>query len=433
MKSNGNVGYWSKPEKIWEAIKKFQSQPGNETYSPLDIFKALDKTLKTSKPNPFEEKMTKWASTPKGIQTIGADSIYSSSPSTPSVTAPTTPKPSSPNAKKVTLPDIESGNDISSISAAKQQSIYTEFKNQPDTYLDSPAESIFEAIQTVSKQENLTLAQVINVIDEVGAQKVSKPNAGLFKKKLTDWLKTPAAAAYILNEPEQVTGLPEPPKYLPQYDPNKLLPSFEESSKFEYRPLKSTADANKFWDDVVTKTAPLSPSQKSALKTWTGGTYATVNKYLFKPNMPALSPTHKGVAKGSQGGMRPSDRPILLVRGTDYAALGNAKSFEQLEKLVGSTWRNNAFAATSVGVDYNGVAAPAFSSYPMWIEFECPPGTPMAWLEPFSQHKGEREMLLGADLHYRIVSVEKKNVPGYGMKTIARVRIVPKPDEEAAE
>jgi hypothetical protein len=404
----------------------------------MDIFKALDNTLKTSKPNPFEEKMTKWASTPKGIQAIGADGIYSSPSSSPGIptapiTAPTTPKPSSPNAKKVTLPDIESGNDISSIDAVKQQSIYSKFKSHPGTYLDSPEGSIFDAIQTVSKQENLTLAQVINVIDDVGAQKVNKPNAGLFKKKITDWLKTPSAAAHILNEPEQVTGLPEPPKYLPQYDPNKTLPSFEESSKFEYKPLQSVADTNKFWDDVVAKTAPLSSSQKSALKTWTGGTYATINSYLFKPNMSPLSSTHKGVAKGSQEGMRPSDRPILLVRGANYTALGNAKNSAQLEKLVGSTWRNNAFAATSVGVDYNGVASPAFANFPMWIEFEAPPGTPMAWLEPFSQHKSEREMLLGANLHYRIVSVEKKNVPGHGMKTIARVRIVPKPDEEAAE
>ena len=526
LKANGNLGYYSKPENIWKAVKDWQAQPGNEQYSPMDLFKALDGTLKTSKPNPFQEKMTKWATTKKGAQIIGADGIYGPAPSAPST--PSAPSaPSTPSAPKITandidnlwvqmqgmadneviaegisdvgdkyrmvisgtsgykhariqklnkstnkwdfytayttsdqlkqavqystiswtkgkskptLPDIEAGNDISGIDQVKQKSIFDKFKSQPYTYLSSPEHSIFDAAQDVAKSENLTLAQVINIIDEQGAKKVNKPNAGLFKQKLSAWLKTPEAAAHILNEPEVVNGLPKPPAFSAKYDPYLnpgQIPSFEESSKLDYKWVDNHAAATSMWNSMIAKTEDITPSQKKGLTTWSGGAYTTINGYLFKPNQPKLGGTHQHSLIHSQQGMRPVDRPVLLVRGTGFSGLGNAKNHAQLEKLVGTTWRNNAYAATSIGSaphDAPGVHSPAFSSFPLWIEFECPPGTPMAWLAPFSSvGQSEREMLLAANLHYKILSVEKKMIPGYGMKSIARVRIVPKPEGAADE
>lgn len=533
LKNSGNLGYYSKPENIWVAIKEWQTKPGNEQYSPMDIFKSLDHTLKTSKPNPFQEKMTKWAATKKGAQIIGQDGIYGPKPSTPA--APSAPSASPPagldftqspdNAAKIwssinslpdgtvlahvttlagvdkqmyvatepsgakiiaikafdpvsagwtdygsyktvdklvaglgqnwkpgpnksvgaplgapkKMPDIEAGNDISGISDDKQQEIYSKFKAEPFTYLSSPEHSIFDAAQAVATNEKLTLGQVLNIIDEVGAKKFGVTNTGPFKQKLATWVKTPEAAAHILNEPEVITGLAKPPAYHLQYDPDLnpgQIPSFEESSKFTYDYVPNISTATTIWSSITAKTADFSEAEKKALTVWTGGAYTTINGYLIKPNPSPLSSTHKSAMTGSQLGMRPSDRPMLLVRGTGFSGLGNAKNHAQLEKMVGTTWRNNGFAATSVGQedgDPPGVYAPAFNSYPLWIEFEAPPGTPMAWVTPFSSvGTSEREMLLGANLHYKILSVEKKMIPGYGMKTIARVRIVPKP-EGAAE
>lgn len=535
MKADGNIGYWSKPEKIWEQIKKFQTLPGNENISPMDFFAALDGTLKTDK-HSYVDKMKKWAATKKGAQIIGADGIYgpSATPtSAPTVASipdfklanvdaiwdhiqtmkagdilaindaenkrlkivsdtpgqksfiyeskssyydtwsyyaggskksltallnteengslwqnegwkPVTPSPTvtttTPGGKKAEIPDVESGSDISGIDDAKQKSVYDKFKAQPNTYLSSSEESIFDAMQDVAKSEGLTLAQIIKIVDAQGAKKVNKPDTGLFKQKISSWLKTPDAAAHILNEPVAVKGLVAPPAYHPKYDPHLnpgQIPSFEESSKLTYDYVPSSSAATKIWSDIVAKTSDFSPEEKKALTVWTGGAYTTINGHLINPNPGTLSSTHKSAMKGSQLGMRPSDRPMVVVRGTGYSGLGNAKNHGQLEKMIGTTWRNNGFAATSVGRaphDEPGVHSPAFSSHPLWIEFECPPGTPMAWVTPFSSvGTGEREMLLGANLYYKIVSVEKKSIPGYGMKTIARVRIVPKPEEQPNE
>ena len=358
-------------------------------------------------------------------------------PVTPS--APSTPSAPAAAVKKKPLPDIEAGNDISGISDAKKDEVYAKFKGEPFTYLKSPEHSIFDGLESVAKSEGLTIGQVLNIVDEAGAKKFGVENTGPFKKKIAAWLKTPEAAAHIHNDPSTVKGLPTPPAFLPKYDPYLnpgQIPTFEESNKYEYKPVTS-AQANALWNDITAKTEPISSSQTSALKVWISGVYDTINGFLYKPNQTPLIPSHKKAMEGSQQGMRPSTKPVLLVRGTGFSGLGNAKNHNQLEKLVGTTWRNNAFAATSIKAteshaygagDPNNPGAPAFSSFPLWIEFECPPGTPMAWLQPFSGLPHEREMLLPSNLHYQILSVEKKMIPGHGMKSIARVRIVPKPE-----
>jgi Phage Mu protein F like protein/ADP-ribosyltransferase exoenzyme len=72
LKSNGNVGYWSKSEKIWDALKEIQKEypdpqnPGNSLYTPAQILKSLDELTNTQVPNPYITKINKWAGTAKG-------------------------------------------------------------------------------------------------------------------------------------------------------------------------------------------------------------------------------------------------------------------------------------------------------------------------------------------------------------------------------
>lgn len=102
------VGYWSKPEAIWDAIKdvqaSYQDPDGNPEHTPLQILKILDSQLKTKEPSPFETKIVKWAATVKGAayakipfntpqakvpQHLGAPSAPSVSPTPPvDVTTP---------------------------------------------------------------------------------------------------------------------------------------------------------------------------------------------------------------------------------------------------------------------------------------------------------------------------------------------------------
>jgi hypothetical protein len=70
--TTAKVGYWSKPEKIWDEIKKIQAahpdvnNSGQSKYTPLQIMQALDAQLKTKEPTPYETKMVKWAGTANG-------------------------------------------------------------------------------------------------------------------------------------------------------------------------------------------------------------------------------------------------------------------------------------------------------------------------------------------------------------------------------
>ena len=62
------------------------------------------------------------------------------------------------------------------------------------------------------------------------------------------------------------------------------------------------------------------------------------------------------------------------------------------------------------------------------MEVEVPPGTPGAFVDHISLHKGEREWILAAGTNFKIMSVKK-----VGSQSIVRVRVVPPPAPKEAE
>lgn len=502
LKAEGNLGYWSKPDKIWDAVKKIQQKypdpdnPGHSKYQPMDVLKALDKSLNTKEPTPFETKITKWAATYKGKQHIaksdggvvpGATTPLGASPKVdakkPLPQAKATPKETYEAIKKgeyppgtvlytgtlsvgnalarlvvtetghdpalqfkgddgqwyhyvgatnatefanqITNNNLQPGSvsvtaqkmgldlgtsDITHLSETQKQSLYAEFKKQPSTYLSSPSKNIYAALKTIGDTQGLSTLQMIRVIDDVGAKKVNKPNEHLFEKKILDWLNSPQGAAIASGQP-----LPKPPqpKFKPGVDPQTQVPSFEASGAYSYNVLP-VASAAAWYNKVKAKYGDWTASERSGLKTYTGGSYMSINPYLWG-DLDSVSDTHQKAITGAQSGMRPSLEPVLLHRGSGYAGVGGAKSHEDILKLVGQTWKSDGFVSTSVG----GKAA--FGG-PVLIEIEAPPGTPMAYVKPISLNSTENEMLLAAGLSYRIVSAKK-----FGGKTIVRMRVVPDP------
>lgn len=504
-----SVGYWSKPEKIWDTVKAVQAihpdpnNPGHSKYTPLQILKVLDAQLKTKESAPFETKMTKWAASAKGKAYVGQDVTLTPSPTTPSTPTASqiwadlknqspgavlatgkdkfghkyqlvesqgstsnshyitvqskslsgawshhysvlteqslvnelgntgnitwtigVPKPSStvshvigesaspviPVAGKLNM----GGGDISHLPDAKKQQLYQDFKKQPATYLTSPPGEIFAALKTIGDDEGISLQQMINVVDEIGAKKVGQADTHLFDQKIKDWLKTPKGAAMASGVP-----LPKPPtpSFSAGIEPNTQLPSFEQSSGLDYKitPVSSTSALwSKF---TAAHGGDWTATQRSALKKYTGGTYYSVNAYLYG-TLDDISTTNEKVLRQAQLGMRRSTTPLLLHRGVGFDGIGHAHNHADLEKKVGQTWKSEGFTSTSVG----GHAA--FSGKPVVVEIEAPPGTPMAWIRPVSQYPSENEMLLAAGLSYRIISVKK-----VGGKSVVRVRVV---REEAA-
>lgn len=518
-----NAGYWSKPEKIWDVIKKIQAQypdpdnPGQSKLSPLQILKSMDSLHKGKDPSPYETKMVKWAASAKGqahtgnvkIESTGGISTgpktapptpftaqalwaslgskndgdvvaegtasnsglewqfkkattssgesvllsyykkpdaaswayyaqikdeasfagvldgYKLKPKAGAASASVAPKPTSPAVPAAGALDVGTG-DISHLSETQQQALYDKFKKQPSTYLSSPDPDIFVAAKTIASDNGISLLQMLRVIDAIGAKKVSKPDEHLFEKKILAWLKTPKGAAVASGKP-----LPKPPtpKYSPGVDP-KNIPSLAESDKLTYSVIQhAKASALDQAAKAASPAGKWTSAQQSGLRTYTGGTYYSINGY-YRGELDTISPTNEKAAKNAQLAMRPSTEPMLLHRGSGWAGVGGAKNHDDVEKMLGQTWEAGGFMSTSIG------GTPAFGG-PVMIEVEAPPGTPMAYVEvppdvsasykKITQYPGENEIVLGAGLHYKIISVKKA-----GGKTVVRMRVVPPPAEEAA-
>lgn len=305
--------------------------------------------------------------------------------------------------------------DISHITEEKRAAIFAKFKKSPGAgkYLASDAQKIYETAKPLADAEGLNLLQLLRVIDDQGAKKSGAANAQVYENKIVAWLKTPKGHAFVTSG-----GTPTPPT--PAYSKGVgHVPPLVESDQHKYKIVPSVAAANVEWKKIVsTYGSDLTASQRASLKAYTGGPYDPINKYLYGKNA-TISATNANHIKNAQAGMRPAVSPMLLHRGVFFDALG-AKNHSDLEKMVGQTRVQEGFGSSSVG------GKPAFGSRPVWIEIEAPPGTPVAWVQPFSQYPGEDEMLLGAGLHYKIIGVEHKNTSG-GMKSVVRVRVVPPP------
>lgn len=394
-----NVGYWSKPDKIWEAVQAIQKQ--HPQYTHLQILKALDSTLNTSDPSPFETKMVKWFKTPKGKLALANAGMMPSMMTPGSVTSPG-------------VPDIGTG-DISGVPPTKKAHIYKQFKAFSGTSLDSPTDSIWAGIDEMANTHGLTKLQILRIIDEEGAKKFGVANANLFEKKVTDWLKTPNGAAIASGHKPTSKELANfTPLFAPGINPANDIPSFDESSQLTYN-VVPVLQAQSIHN--AANAAYVAGGGKSALtsvfRTYTGGAYIPINSYLYG-ELGSVSASHAALIKRMQWNMRPSTKPMLLHRGVDFNGIGNAKNYSDLQKMVGQTWMGAGFTSTSVG----GTAA--FLHKPVIVEIEAPPGTPMHWIDPVNEYP-EDEMLLAAGLSYRIVSVSK-NANG---KSVVRIRVVP--------
>lgn len=420
------VGYWSKPVAIWDAIKKLQQlfpDPANESqseYSPLQILKSLDEQLKTKEPNPFETKIVKWLQTPQGKAYAGA----AKTPTAPS--AQPVAQATSPAASPAGKLPADLG-DISHLSAEDKKSLYAAFKKKSGTFYTSPESSIYTALKQVADSNGVSLTQVLRVVDEVGAQKVAKPNAALFEKKITAWLGTPVGAAFAENfgkpkstpsGPVLVIGGTVPP-LAPGFDINKI-PTFAESSGMNFEVIPTISKANEFWAEVEATYGPLNGPQKSAVKKYTGSAFVVMNDHLRGKKTGSIATINS--VKSMQRAMRPSTRPIRIIRGTNW--VGTAKTLDAIKKMIGQTWRSDGFLSGSIG------STPGYGDgKAIWLDIEAPTGTHMVWAELNSKNKGEREMILAAGTSLRIISVEEKiPTPGYyKTKIVVRARIVPDP------
>lgn len=158
--------------------------------------------------------------------------------------------------------------------------------------------------------------------------------------------------------------------------------------------------ANKHWS-----TDRWTNDQRIALRTYTGNMYRTWNTYLREHN--GDPGPYAAMIREMDAAMpvQPIPEDVILNRGTGMDSFTvNGERFgyssaHRLTELVGTVQMDHAYMSTSVGktAAFGGVQ----------IKLRVPAGTPGAFVDAFSQHHGERELVLPRGTYYYVHAVYK--------------------------
>lgn len=297
------------------------------------------------------------------------------------------------------------------------------FKNQVGTLFssDSPAtihtklthaihlftNSAFDGTDN-EKLGKLSVLQAVRIMDELKAKKANVTNGHLYEKKLVGWLASPEGKSHFqsLKDKEEALKKVEQMKASqPDLPPDSAL--FKDIELEEVRKWQS-------------EQTPWTASQEAALKHYTS------NQGFTEMNGNLRNTSYKAdrvdkLNRDAREGMRPLDRPIVTHRGTTAISFGLAESGENelLYGLVGTLHKQIGFSSASYG------SKAGFGSRPVIIHFECPPGTPAAFVRDISyfKHSSENEILLDHHIEVRVLRVHEEDGGWMGKQFHVHVRI----------
>jgi hypothetical protein len=403
------------------AKQKMSGDPKIAGLSDNETLKVLDEIekAKTGKSKAYSTKVREWLKTPNGKK-----AFKELNPSIPT----TTPSIAKKIAKKSTASTaIDIGStDASVFTESEKTNLYGIFKAMSyGKYLSDPPEQIYWNAKQHTKPD-VSVGQILALVDEQGAKKFGVPDAKSFQKKINDWLAKPSGkkkAAEIeagtwsplnsshsssfssgLHTDGPSTHTASAPLVDKVHSVDQHVPAWNPSDTTDY-PTISTHGAADLWNQMQATHGNMTAGQRASLRHYTTNTgYTNMNMYL-RGQKGATDATKKHVTN-AQNGMRPTTKAITVHRGSGWfksTSTGQQwTSYENIKKLQGGTFHNESFFSASVG----GHAAFGGS---IKFEVECPVGTPMAYVKAFSHYGGENEMLLAADLNFKIMDVVKIN------------------------
>lgn len=373
-----------------------------------------------------------------------ADAGYTPTPTPSAGTPPTdTGKPAPKRVER----EAEQSGDISDIPASVRKLYFDKFKaTGSKSWLSSGPASNYDGFLQVQKEmqlyghsKNVTLLQIIRVVDEEGAKKTKVANGKLFEKQVATWLTTPEGTAYIKTAEEKALQAAQAAAVAAKKaeEAAKLAAELAKKAKemeANQPPLPADSAQYQPWDlDKARRISrtwldrePWTAKQQRDLKHYTGSAYTEMNGYLRGRNT-SISDRSKTAIDGAKEGMRPTTEPILVSRGTglsQFSSLGITGGYgsndgDLLFGAVGKTFKDEGFLSTSAGgrAAFGGAAT---------LEIECPVGTPMAYVAPISKYPHENEMLLQAGMEYQILHTRKENG-----RYVVRMRVVNWPGKGA--
>ncbi len=191
--------------------------------------------------------------------------------------------------------------------------------------------------------------------------------------------------------------IPPPPPKPPAVYGTKVETGYVHPSKAQMNKWISTEDD-----------ANLTYAQRGAISNYTGSGSTAINNYLRNGAIDAstygsdYARRAPGLVKELDATMRPTPKPMKVTRHTGTEAF----PVQDLEDLVGDVYRDKGFLSTSI--DPNGV----FTSKPVKLIIDVPPGAQARWVQNISVHKSEQEVLLARNTPLKINSVERHGPAG---------------------
>jgi len=396
--SNELYGYFGKitdkstGAKLYQELQKLKTKfTVGKDLSTVQLAKIIDSAgAKTD----TLARLEKWFKTPKG-KLAKQDELASFAPKAAAATT------SSPTAGLT----FGTG-DISGVPSHIVQDAYSKIKAQGIT-LPSPGESIYDALVKIKSDPTYAgydLLQLVRMLDAGSAKNFGVVDAHMYEQKFMQWLKTPAAEAKILGKRAvntEIGRVTTPTRF------TSITRNISQTDTVFDQITPSDALA---WRS---RTRPWTPGEKSAIYEYTRSS-APFNDPLRSETVETASSAVQKRIRNAQNAMRPSDRPILLVRGTGPDQFGFPKfttTLADLQSVVGETFEDRGFVSTSITNPFSDIVR---------LEIEAPTGTPMSYVVGNSKYNNEDEMLLAAGARYRVMSVVESS-PG---RFTVRVRII---------
>lgn len=167
------------------------------------------------------------------------------------------------------------------------------------------------------------------------------------------------------------------------------------------------------------KNLSTAPAGKSALTTYTGGSYSSWNAALRQHNgvLPQGSQWYQKTIDADKGFL-PSPVDLVVNRGTsrsEFVFNGVRGGMDPMD-LVGTVQEAHGYTSTSVG------RTAAFGGE-IEMKIMVPKDYPVAWVDPFSQHKGERELILKRGSKFFVHKVTESG-GGYSKKWVLEVEVL---------
>lgn len=327
---------------------------------------------------------------------------------------------------------------IAQLTESEQDKLFNSFKNTGGSiYLTTGEAEMFSKLLKVQKEHNkssnikLDTLATLRLIDNSSAKKLGVANANLYEKKIVSWLKTPTGkmkSLEILNDfnmtpaekaakllaqqakkaAEAEAQAAEAAKQLKEFVKIPVSVPLENPTSDVYPEM--TISKMKTLHNKTLAEKPWSAASESALKSYTGAYYQTLNNGLRGKS--TLSPSDVKAVTNAQKGMRPLPQNILLFRGID-AIPALPADLGALQAMVGKTFKEPGFSSTTINPQ---------KAFPKQIRLiiEAPEGASGVWLEGITNVHGEEEVLLAAGTKFKVLGAEK-----VGYKYNVRVRIVP--------